>query len=612
MGESRSKTLVAVLTVLVCVSVVIEPVSAIAMGVPDDGFRIFYSDDPDEQPDSPVDGAPSSDEISTSEFARVGDVNYATTDPEITVGETNLWEYRRQQVNEISRSRTTSVVFPHSPPRKNSGGWRPLITDAHITFMGVNGGAKPHLQNGNLVGGDYPLYVGESGEILNYMDYRFRSSIANDRFSEGCEDPVIDWGSTRIAGQLIETIDDASQICVDYLFPTEEERRVYVDGELIAEGDERVLSFSDLSLEGPATLRVEGEITIKVVKEIDEFDWVQDSSPALSLDAGHFEHVDTREVIELSETIEVEHEREIHVTDDEELSVHQTVIEQGDYNHVVLSFDGPDSGDRITRQDLRNRILLSSIDFGDERTVSTTWGAYTTRRYDAATRIDESGEANEFDAPNVLQMHLSGMRRNATIGGTGDHGGNAQVVGVEGLDTVPDTRPYEDNVNLSARQPLVFTRVAVAEAPNPAESVTTIHGKEIPLDVDQRSEYRQPNVAFEGLGDGEVRITVTDPVTGDPISGKELSIDGAEPGEAVTDGNGNVVVDLEGSLVAVTVPPDSLSNPGDVYYDRVTVSETFLPAFALMEHTVRLVEWAVIVSPLFLILFWIRSRDLLI
>lgn len=585
------------------------PVLAGSGSVPDGGYRIFYSGDEDREPESPVDSPPDRSEVDPAGYARVGDLCFRTTNPSLTVNGTTLWEYRRRQLAAIERSRERVIRFPHSPSGRSSGGPLPLITDAHITYMGINGGAEPHL--GWLLRGDFPIFVGRSGEVLNVVDYRFHPEHVPPQYRDHCRTNYRTVTQELFGGNTTVYL-DGDRTCWRYRFPISTDRKVRFDGETIASGDDRALRFRNLSA-GEGLLVLEATITVEIIEITKTYDWDPTTKPATETADGSWDLVNRSRGVVGKSSVAVADQRRAHVTGNGALSIEQTIIQQGNRSHVVLSLSGPNATTHVGRSQLGRRRLLSSIELTNKTSIATSWATYSMRRYDRAIEIGPDGIARTIDPPHVLQMKLMGLYQRPTVDTLQSGGSNTtRVIDFEAIPVFPGTRPHPANVNFPVRRPVVFQTIVIADAPNPVRAVQTIHGREIPVEVDKRVPYRRPNISIRPMDGGRVAIHVTDPVTGDPLAGRNVTVFGGRPKRARTAANGTLIVTPRSVHLRVRTARDSLTQPGDIFYDRATASRTFLPIDSVVARLARFILACVYASPLLLLLVLIRNRELLV
>lgn len=149
-----------------------------------DPYRIFYSDDRDypERTDSNITNLTKAKNVqkrfSPGEFACIADIAIQTTNPNFLVGNnlstlTTLPRLQQSRIREYDRGRNDSVRLPRNGQPVTNGS----IAKAHITLVGVMGGAQPTFGTG---GSEKATYMSQSGTIMNFADYKINESADPD------------------------------------------------------------------------------------------------------------------------------------------------------------------------------------------------------------------------------------------------------------------------------------------------------------------------------------------------------------------------------------------------------------------------------------------------
>lgn len=560
----------------------------------DEQARIFHSDDQDQDPKHV-----SGDAEEGTVYAKVSDIAYRTTKPQYEIDGTSLYEYQRDSLNRLDTGKRKSRTLPSSETESGD-----MIKDAHVTLLGIHGGAQPRLGTSKSnQKSDYPLLIGSRGKVLNHADYRIRPGIPPGNH---CTDTDWDYHYRDIDGDNeTESVRvDGDKTCYQYKLIHKIDRWVTVDGKQFTSGGDEI-SYSGLSSNDKQTLTVHAEITVRVKRTEINKDWD---------DIGGWDVVDRdKDRNHRFEQIEVTDSTEVLVTDAGDLDIEQTVIEvNDDTKHVVLTLDGPHGANKVSRNQLLNRQLWSYLTLGDDHYVKGTWGTYSVRQYHRTTNHTSHGQDTDHDPPHVPRTYLVGVDRNPTIATTRSVPSEASVIGFEGynIDTSQSTHEY---VSVNTKQPLAYRRIVISNAPERVTSMITIHGQEIDVDVTNRIQYRQPKITIEQADGNRVRIHVEDPKTGDPLTGRRVYLYGGTPtsttadGHAVTNENGNLYATRTNPFIrARTGRDDWRSTASDTFYDKSSASKTFLPEVLLLERTYKLVSTVALVSPIIFLYFYIR------
>ncbi|ELZ95938.1 hypothetical protein C440_06597 [Haloferax mucosum ATCC BAA-1512] len=560
----------------------------------DEQARIFHSDDQEQNPASI-----SGDVESGTAYAKVSDITYRTTKPQYKIDGTSLYEYQRDSLDRLSTDERSSRTLPSSET-KDSG----VIRDAHVTLLGVHGGAQPRLgTNGHSQQSDYPLLIGSRGKVLNYADYRISPSMPPENH---CTDPDWEYSHRDIDGdnETERVRRDGFKTCYRYELHHKVDRWVTIEGERFDEGGDTI-SYRGLSSNDKQTLTVHAEITVRIARTAIEKDWD---------DIGGWDVFDVdRDRNHRFEQTEVTDSTEVLVTDAGSLDVQQTVIEvDNETKHLVLTLDGPHGPDGVNRNQLLNRRLWSYLALGDDQYVTGTWGTYSVRQYHRTTKHTNDDRDVDHDPPHVPRTYLVGVDRNPTVTSTEYSTTEASVIGFEGYNVKTSQIPQK-HVSIEPKQPVAYRRIVISNAPKTVTSMVTIHGQEIDVDVTNRIQYRQPEIAIEHVHGKRVRIHVEDPKTGEPLTGRRVYLYGGTPestsadGYAVTNENGDLYASRTGPFIrARTERDDWRTTAGDVFYDKHTASKTYLPEVILLERTYDLVSTVALVSPLIFLYFYIR------
>lgn len=614
-------------------SVIAVPI--MATDTPGGEERLWFSGDEDENVDSDLADKDNLDgqgeDINPAEFARASDASYMFTKPLMTINDgTTYMEWRRSQLTSVDRDRDESIILPTTQNTRDGE----FIKDAHITFLGVNGGAKPGFKTG---GDSHPLFISEQGEVLNFADYRIKDGAVPDDYCEGdfsietsqhehertTTVPVYNENGTQV-GTEEETVtwdethyEDGDNVCHDFRVTQNNVVRTLEigNGAPVTESRDpsgRVMEYSSVNADGDGkvTLTLRAEITFVVEEEIEHWDWDTSNEHTRS---GDWDVTERNYDYSRSDTVTVETTREVVITDKQDLNVEQTVINVGENRkHVVLEFKGPDSGDKLTKSDLYHRNLWSTIVLSDDQSVGGTWSAYSMKRYDDPAQVRTGDGSREMDFPHVLQTRLIAGSRIPTVVSTDNSlGKSTEVIGYQGMNVSTSDTSLPENVNLTSKTPLVQEEMVIANAESDVDSVVSIHGQEIDVTTVDRVPYREPNVTIEEVnGDGRLRIEVTDPVTGEPLAGRELELFGVDQDTGTTNANGVVYADRSNGYVEVVVEGDNWQTPGNVYYGSVKVSKTYMAHSELLQRARDVVFAGVFATPFAIIYFLWRQHAL--
>lgn len=560
--------------------------------------RVFLSGDIDKDPDS-VSGDLSD---GGKTFAKIGDLTFRTSRPQYEISDTKLHEYQRNSLSRLDTNVRHSRTMPQSDQRNTA-----LIKNAHVTLLGIYGGAQPQFSSGSS-----PMFIGADGTVLNHADYRVPEDIPKDDWCSGKSYDTADWDVDK-DGRDEEVYLDGSQTCKKYELHTKMDRWVTVDGKRISGGD--TISYSGLSSNSPQQLTVHAEITVRVERITEKYDWDPHGRYGGGPSDGSWDQSQRVDDRYRFDRIQVSDSQEVVVTDAGDIDVEQTVVEtEGNTKHLILEIQGPRNGRTVSQSKLEDRKLWSYLAMGSDHSVDGTWRTYSTRQYDSVTLYEPDGDVStDPSPPHVPQTRLVGTDRKPTVTAVGSSSDKTQVIGHQGYN-VDVSQSLHANVKITPRQPVAYERIVITDAKQPVTDLVTIHGQPVPVDVDTRVERRKPSVTIRQVNSGDsLQIHVEDPKTGQPISGRKVNLQGAVPksptasGNAVTDANGNVEATRVNAYVQATVDHDdfqSISN--GAFYDKSSAERTFIPDVILLSRLHSLVLTLALITPLLFLYGYIR------
>lgn len=586
--------------------VLLFAVVPVAAALNDEQERVFFSDDVDEDPDA--DDVDPDDLNDPVVFAKYADVTYHTTKPNIHIGGgtgpldlwedgTTPWEYRKNQGTGLSRGSDQSYTFEDSETQSVG----PVVSNAHVTILGVDGGAKPRLGTGSDDEEEYPMVIDEGGHVMSLFDYRTLSPP-----DDYCTSPDFTEVTQFIPvlNETVEVVTGGDRTCYEYDYDLDEGDRVLEIGDQTFTGGDEI-GYDDVTAEGETELEVRATLDATETTTTIDQSWTPDDGWALSVPSNpSWSTDDTHEDVDHYDAT-ISDQRDVIVTANNDLDVHQTVIEvSDDRNHVVLSFD---SGDTF-----EERVLWSHVQFGGDARVLSPWSTYTVRERDWA-RIYKNGDPTEYvsDPPHPLGQHLVFHRTEPRANPDSDDDLSMRVTNSVGSE-MGVTQSVQDDVLIDPSPPRFYDEIVVTRAPENATELVTIHDNEIELDVDRHVDYVQPEVTLEPLDEDaeEVRVTVSEP-DGDPIVGRQLSIAGAVRSSATTDENGQVDLERTSTSIRVTTQADDLGDPGETFYDSASKMESYDPMIDLVAHTASLIQSMVFILPAVLVYAYIRHFRIL-
>lgn len=581
-----------------------------ATSLSSDQERAFFSDDHD------VDVSQVANPNKPENFVKVSDISYYTTKPEYEIGNTTLFEYQQHSLSEMETGVRESFAIGRSQITDSS-----IIRDAHVTFLGIHGGAmslaRSDASGSNALENTY--LIGSKGTVLSLLDYRIRHDIPPDDYCEPKYKTTdqIDYDRDNDT----ETVwTDGSQTCYRYDMEVEENRTAYI-GEESFSGEENI-QYSDLTSNSKEELVINGSVSVRVNETRIDRDWDPTTLYADGWDDGDWDNTTHAPTLHQEDSVQLSSRSyDTLVTDTGDLDLHQRVINiNNETSHVVLTLDGPRGNNTVRTEHLMNRLLWSHLTIGsDTAFVDSTWRTYSSRQYQDGYLLAENGSNTIQSPPQVPRTYLIGTDRRPTINkidGSSSVSGS-QVMGFEGYNvTLPQKNHSEVTINPTV--PIEYSNIVIRDAPGNVTSLTTIHGQKIDVDVDEVVQYRQPNVSITELSDGDrVKIHVEDPVTNQPLDGRQVRLYGIEPqrtdagGVAVTNASGDLVGERTNSLVRARVLRDDWENPsGSVFYGEVVTSRTFFPNLLILERARALLETILVVTPLIFLYGYIRHFGL--
>ncbi|WP_302083344.1 hypothetical protein [Salinibaculum rarum] len=636
------------------------PVTGNNTGAPE--YRLFHSNDDDPadtgklKKDENVDQSASP--FDPAEYARATDLGYGSTRPGYVVNNKTVMELRSDRLQSVGWSSDKSKTLPVTPNTKSND----VIRDAHITFLGVIGGGQPAFKKGD--GDEYPYFMANQGKALNYADYRINGSKLPDSYCNNKQsyshkerhkvddaeyDPAeYDENGTKIEPrEKIESADYEQHKVMDkqtrtcYNYKIEEKRIVRTlqigEGEKVVEAgtkggaDGRIMRYASDNAQATdvVNLTVKADITVVIVEV--EKDQKRDCTSSCDVGAGESPNwgswtVTNREVNVgyPNASVTVSDSEEVLITTNQQLDVDQTVVNIGpNKKNLILELDGPNSGGTVSSSELMNRMLLSRIVITDNKTMRTTWGAYTVEQYQQAT-VHEKNSTYTYKThfPHVLKTKIYPSKRDPSVLASnpksvdeitrvgGWTGTNVTVENEWNAPTLPD------NIQLTTKVPLTYDKLVITAAPSKVDTLIGLHGQPI-TDIDtRRVPYHEANVEFERVAKREVKIKVTDNKTGDPLSNREVKLSGTNKSTAKTNADGEIVVRLTSAFVQVTVPGDEWKQPcagdaGDcVFTGGVQASKTYMGLSKLLTMTYDLIVALVMAFPIALGYYWWRTYDI--
>lgn len=604
------KGMAALLVVLLVSSTAVAGSVFISTTLSSDQERAFFSDDHD------VNANQLTNPNEPENFVKISDIAYFTTKPKYEIGNTTLFEYQQRSLSDMDTGLRASFSIQRSRLTDSS-----IIKDAHVTFLSIHGGAMSLATSGYV--GSNPLQntflIGSDGAVLSHLDYRIRDSVPHDDY---CDPRSV---TTRQIDYDNDSVDetvwtDGSQTCYEYSMSVDQQRSLSIAGSSFSGTD--VIQYTGLTSNTKQSLNLTGEISVRVNETRIVRDWDPTTSPANGWNDGDWDSTTYPPTLHQSDSVRVSSQSyDVLVTDTGDLDVHQRVIVDDESSHLVLTLDGPRGSTSVRTSHLMNRLLWSYMTIGsDAAFLDSTWRSYSRRQYHLGARHTDQGTSIVHSPPQVPRTFLIGADRRPTINAVNQSSSTSgsQVMGFEGYNvTIPQHNHSEVTINPST--PIGYSRIVIQDAPGNVTSLTTIHGQTVDVDVDEVLEYREPNVTMTGFDSANrVRIHVEDPVTNQPLSGRQVRLYGLEPqntnanGVAITDSSGNVVGERTNTLVRARVLRDDWQNPsGSIFYGESVISRTFLPNLLLLERAHVLLGTILLVTPLIFLYGYIRHFGLL-
>ncbi|WP_220132644.1 hypothetical protein [Halorhabdus salina] len=603
------KGVVALLVVLVSSTAVTGAVFT-ATTLSSDQERAFFSDDHD------VDVSQLANPNKPENFVKISDIAYYTTKPEYEIGDATLFEYQQRSVSDMETDLRTSFAIDRSQVSNSD-----IIKNAHITFLSFHGGAmslaRSDAHGSNAL--ENTFVIGSEGAVLSHLDYRIRDDIPPDDYCEPKQKVTHqrDYDNDSVA----ETVwDDGSQTCYRYSMAVEESRTASIGGASFS-GD-NVIHYSGLTSNAKEDFRIDGSVSVRVYETRIDRDWDPITMFADGWSDGDWDKTTRSPTLHQEDSVSLSSRSyDTLVTDTGDLDVHQRVIRvNNESSHLVLTLDGPRASNTISTGHLMNRLLWSHLTIGsDTAFVDSTWRTYSSRQYQHGVRYTKDGSSSVQSPPQVPRTFLIGADRRPTVNAIDQSSSCScsKVIGFEGYNvTLPQTN--HSDVTFDPSVPIEYSRIVIQDAPGNVTSLTTIHGQEVDVDVDEVIQYRHPNVSITGLSDSDrVKIHVEDPDTNQPLGGRQVRLYGVEPqrtnanGVAITDASGNVVGERTNTLVRARVLRDNWENPsGSVFYGETVTSRTFLPKLLLLERAHTLLGTILVVTPLIFLYGYIRHFGL--
>lgn len=542
------------------------------MEYPTDETRIFYSDDPDS-------GATAGNSGNTSVPEGL-DVYFRSTTPDVTAEGMALAEYRRNQLFGVERTRDTSKYLPFS---KLSDGDANIIKDAHVTFLGVTGGATPVVTNG-----ERSLYIPPEGQVLNFLDYRINRDALPDRHSESVtenvtkvyEDYQINWDRTGVDHRVV-TVNDR------------------VVGQAAGRPGARAVPYSNAAGSGQTTLTIRATISVWVGYDV------------VRMRNGNVTDRTEREY--RAARLQVRDSEQVHVTATQSIELRQRLVtvEGESADRLVVRVTGP--------QSLQDRRLWSTLRFDQPSTVVNNWGVYSVSQYRHGYIRSGNGE-EEFAFPHVPRVRFTSSYNTPYIStnySAGAVSASPELSMVSQTNLSGDLVPLAPRVNLTRQQPTFVQRLVIKDTPGELQQAAGLFGQELSIQSAPEVTIQQSVLRISGAGDGYARVRLTDADTGRGLAGRQLSLQGAARSVATTNSSGVVVVNRTDRMLRVSFRGDGWReklrsgslNPNERYYSGVEAERLVLEKGLLWFGLVDVVFGFLVASPFILGWVWIRSMD---
>ena len=380
----------------------------------------------------------------------------------------------------------------------------------------------------------------------------------------------------------------------------------------------------DVSAGGNQSLNLSATFQAKVFETPVSRSWKPSSDAASSEGEGEGEwssNVGTTENIR-TDRLTVNSSRDVVFTDAQNPGIEQKVIQVSEEEqYVVIQFPSASeinnsssltsSGTfgNVSASELQDRPLWMNMTSNSGYELDGPWNVFSMRP-NGLSSIYGAGSASSSSFPDVPVTRIYADRRRPSVYSKASSSGSAlsQVIAWSGRNLSTTNNVLPRGVNLYAPKPVVMDRIVVKNVPGGFQSLRTIHGETVSLeDGIEQIPYREPEMNISKTGGDSVQVKLTDPETGNPVSGRQVYLQGTNESEHVTDENGVFTAQRTGAFVKANFPGDDWKNIENVFYGSVSQTATFNSFGVLADRIVDLVVTAVAVIPFFIALFWWRG-----
>lgn len=510
---------------------------------------------------------------------------------ERAVGMHTLSSARMDQVTKIQDTDSSSSLWVAGV---GGGGNSRYIRDAHVDIVGVNGGA--HLQ---VPGKDSVTMIDDTVRVLLHDD--FRVVIPEEMGDGSCEEAFFGVGYPEARVCSVEVRSKSFVTRNASIGDTSSSAQLNADDPADLLSSPRSIQLTDIDVGEETNIEVRTQIRTVVfeTKQV-EFkiggEW-QDGPRYVEI------HNDSVNVTDSQNAV---------VTPNQELNIHQRVIQAENERIVVVEFTGP--------SDLKERKLWSTLAFEDY-TIQSGWGIYSKRSYISGVITHSSG-FYFVDIPDQIRTYLT-MRPNTPRVRERVYPGVGPVetgLYTEQVDeqvvppNVGQTETFEwsssaaelgDNVNLRTGPAVGYNAIVIRNAPSELQAVRGIHGNKYSYSTSHH-EYHPTAIKSKRVSRTTVRFRVVDVETGQPVRGVTLEIDNGVRENATTNSDGEIFVESTGSQVQARFSGTSLLEDRDVYYSGS--SQTILMPVTLDFDQIVADAIRSVLAVIIFILFYIPLR----
>lgn len=371
------------------------------------------------------------------------------------------------------------------------------------------------------------------------------------------------------------------------------------------------ITYSGLETDGIEHIQVHSDYTYVIEVATINRDWSpgtgwQTASESISYNSQTNSHSSDRQPVDTM------HNKDLEVT--------QTLVdlENHDQTYLVIDIDGPET---LDERRLWSRMYMgecpvdardgSAICY-DDQYITNTWGVYSARQYEHMNLRDRWGSNTvhnpEPQFPTLRTLPGDPAPRVRVVEDSDEQFNRARVQSTQTTQPLDGDIPVlKPNVNLRQETPTLINQISVRNAPGKVINVEDIHGDTIPVSETNEVPGRVPEIYLEDVNDSDVQITVEDPVTGDPVPFREVTLEGTEQNVVFTNSDGEATVTRNSAYLQAQTTSDRFNQHADVYYVSAVNQKDYHTNPAVMGMVYELAFALLFATPFIGLYMWLQN-----